>query len=904
MRTTLKGWLLGVVALLATGTAFTQVNTASTNKTITPKVVDCVPEPAAQAANGFTMVKYALWNKGSDLRPETKQLVPTDKLPAPPPPCSAAANDNCANAIALTVNAACVTGRTCGSLEVGEPTPSCDVTQTASVWYTFVANATTMTVTVDQTGGGCFGTSAVYSGTCGSFTELNCQDNVDPYVHNLTGLTIGNTYYVQVSYGSGGPCGDEMDFCIDVDGVVVPAHCSNGIQDADETGIDCGGVDCSPCGGGCTANEDCSTADALTLSAGGTDTVFVCLTAECNTGASDASYIFSGGCPTTQAYQEVWYTFTATNSYLTAQVTNADFNDVQISVWTSSCNSIYTPTCYVSGTGGAANLTNFLLTIGETYNISISSANDGDGGNFDLCIYDFGDPSACNTGGVLTATPAPDSNAFYPFGYYPPNTTVNFCYTINPYEKIACNWIHGIVPTFGSGWQAFNPATDVTTALVTASTRNPEQNYLWSWYADGVVQLNSPIPYPGGGNAGAGWFFDDLDGNPNDNWGDGGCNGPCQCDAAGSGFTWTVCWNLTTKTSGNCSSQEDLSVSMQTYSDGETGNWGSVGCVSDAPDFSGNTQACCDIIPPIIIGTIHVDTSVLGGATFTIQLNEAVLCGDVDATDFVLNSSSFPLGGTTIVSATPSPACSDWDGNGSTDTDTTTVVTITLSAAPGSGYDDTWYVTVAPTSDIIDCCTNLLINGASGGGDVVILPVELINFTARRNGENTVELQWETASEVNSQSFVVERSVDGVQFQRIAQVAAAGNSNQTLYYNAFDYAPVLGLSYYRLRIIDKDGHEEFTRFIPIRITPNDVVVTVAPNPVEDQFTLSFDLESEENIQFTLMNIAGQEVRKSQIEGTKGLNTFGVNVMDLPKGIYFINMTSNRGVLYNNKVVLD
>ncbi|MBK9758884.1 MAG: hypothetical protein IPO90_02650 [Flavobacteriales bacterium] len=87
-----------------------------------------------------------------------------------------------------------------------------------------------------------------------------------------------------------------------------------------------------------------------------------------------------------------------------------------------------------------------------------------------------------------------------------------------------------------------------------------------------------------------------------------------------------------------------------------------------------------------------------------------------------------------------------------------------------------------------------------------VLPVELIRFEAEDIG-NTVRLRWSTASESNSDHFLVDRSSDGQWFEPIASTSAAGNSQQQVDYLYDDQQPLQGISYYRLRQFDLDGAE-------------------------------------------------------------------------------------------------
>ncbi|MGZ3882957.1 MAG: hypothetical protein ACXVPD_01945, partial [Bacteroidia bacterium] len=134
------------------------------------------------------------------------------------------ANDNYANAINLAVNGGTVAGSTCGTLETGETTACNTAAGQQSVWYKFTATATTQFVQISYLSGACYFGSAVYSGTalptsaCGD-RPISCQSaSYGPLVdlYQLTNLTIGQTYHIQVVYGAGGGCGTNGTFAIQV----------------------------------------------------------------------------------------------------------------------------------------------------------------------------------------------------------------------------------------------------------------------------------------------------------------------------------------------------------------------------------------------------------------------------------------------------------------------------------------------------------------------------------------------------------------------------------------------------------------------------------------------------------------------------------------------------------------
>ncbi len=154
--------------------------------------------------------------------------TPTERAAAGPgssnSPTAIPVNNDCSSAITLTVNAACVTGTNKeATVQTGENT-ACQGAVSKTVWYKFIASAANMFVEVERTASsGCYLSSAVFSGSCLPTSSISCEDAAggpNLNIHNLTGLTVGSTYFVHVSYTAGGPCGNNnnsgtgADFCI------------------------------------------------------------------------------------------------------------------------------------------------------------------------------------------------------------------------------------------------------------------------------------------------------------------------------------------------------------------------------------------------------------------------------------------------------------------------------------------------------------------------------------------------------------------------------------------------------------------------------------------------------------------------------------------------------------------
>ncbi|MCB0795224.1 MAG: gliding motility-associated C-terminal domain-containing protein [Flavobacteriales bacterium] len=174
----------------------------------------------------------------------------------------------------------------------------------------------------------------------------------------------------------------------------------------------------------------------------------------------------------------------------------------------------------------------------------------------------------CLVGYNYTAAPPPVA------GEYQSGQTVTFCFTVTNWNSTNANWFHGIVPTFGSGWDITTlvPAPPPATCGGSGGT--------WGWYP-----VCTGVSFTAIGPVGPGYFFDlNNDGNPGNNFGD-------FCVGA---VNWQFCWDITVADGIDCVQGADLTITVNTYGDSETGSWGSVGCTGDAVvPSAAATSACC-----------------------------------------------------------------------------------------------------------------------------------------------------------------------------------------------------------------------------------------------------------------------------------------------------------------------
>jgi hypothetical protein len=174
------------------------------------------------------------------------------------------------------------------------------------------------------------------------------------------------------------------------------------------------------------------------------------------------------------------------------------------------------------------------------------------------------------------------------------------------------------------------------------------------------------------------------------------------------------------------------------------------------------------------------------------------------------------------------------------------------------------------------------------------LPLVLLDFKATMNNKNKVALNWTTGKEKELSHFVIERSVNGVDYTDAAMIMATGNSNVKIDY-AFNDAinsQSKGVLYYRLRMVDADGKYQHSTVRMIRVGEQKENVTIAayPNPVTTELRITVPATwQNKTISFDLYNANGQIV-KHVVAGNAG-QTETINVNDLAKGAYIVKATN-------------
>ncbi len=190
---------------------------------------------------------------------------------------------------------------------------------------------------------------------------------------------------------------------------------------------------------------------------------------------------------------------------------------------------------------------------------------------------------------------------------------------------------------------------------------------------------------------------------------------------------------------------------------------------------------------------------------------------------------------------------------------------------------------------------------------IILTPVNLQSFNAFKIEKN-VDLNWSTASEINSKQFIIQRSLNGNSFENLAIVKSAGNSNSTINYKYTDLDVPNANLYYRLQQEDFDGKASFSSIILVKYSKqNNIEFGVYPNPIKNgNLTVTLRNIPTETYSLSLKNIIGKTIFTSTLNQ---VGTISTNLIQLPKtlskGFYMLNIINISGnINLTEKIIIE
>lgn len=215
--------------------------------------------------------------------------------------------------------------------------------------------------------------------------------------------------------------------------------------------------------------------------------------------------------------------------------------------------------------------------------------------------------------------------------------------------------------------------------------------------------------------------------------------------------------------------------------------------------------------------------------------------------------------------------------------------------ATPTGDNTNWQLSatfVGNTGNILTTTSSVVSKKGKVGATIASLPIIFNNFSVSAANCNAT-LNWNVAKEEGNESYVVERSSNGLKFNSIGTVNF--NSEASGEYSFVDEAPIDGANFYRVRAVAPDGKSLVTDIKRTTVDCNKLNINVYPNPTNGTVTVD-----------GLM--PGQIVRIYDLTGrmmsnvASKRNELGIDLSSYPAAVYKLVVTAADGtVLYTTKV---
>lgn len=858
---------------------------------------------------------------------------------APPPP----ANDDPCGATALTVGTSCTYVNSTNlnaTATTGVPAPGCAAYNGGDVWFSVVVPASGRIIFDSNTGGITDGGMALYTtapNTCsGTFTLVECDDDDSvngfmPYI-DRSGLTPGSTVWIrfwELNNDANGtfqicaysptppanndPCGATAltvgSTCSFVNSTTFGATATTGIPAPGCASYNGGDVWFSavvPAGGRIIfdSNTGGITDGGMALyttapnTCSGTFTLLECDDDDSGNGAMP--YIDRPGLtPGTTVWIRFWeYNNDANGTFqICAYAPTPPANDDPCAATVlpvgTSCTPLASTTTFASGTTGppaptCANYVGgdvwFRLTVPASGSVIIETFANviTDGGmavyTSPSCTGPFTQEYCDDDGGTglmpyLSMTGlAPGSTIwvrFWEFGNDNPGTFSICARTPPPPPAGDCVYVLNLFDSFGDGWGSSNVGVRINGGAWTYYTVGGSTNQvLLGMMIGDFIELtyDASGPFQGEnsyslGLLGGGTFFNSG-----------------STPAAGPSFGQLVDCVPPPAAPQDCNGGATI-CNGQAFNNNSsnTGNVVDLNTANQGCLGGGEQQGTWYYFSPSSAGTIG----------FTIA---PVVATDYDfAVWGPMTSVTCPPPGPPLRCSFAAPAGNTGLGNGATD------------PSEGAG-GDRWVSTINVLAGQIYILyvDNFSTNGqafnltwqlSSGASlDCSVLPVELVNLKAEQQ-LHAVALTWTTLSESVSDHFLIERSVDGLRFEPLAVLEAAGQSSTPIDYALRDDTPVVGDNQYRVTLIDVDGTALVSNVVTAHYRPLGTGIVVVPNPAKDIIHVNM-AQAKTAGTVLLLDATGRFVQ--QLAFNEGVTSVQLAISELDLGVYTILLNDLSG----------
>ena len=179
-----------------------------------------------------------------------------------------------------------------------------------------------------------------------------------------------------------------------------------------------------------------------------------------------------------------------------------------------------------------------------------------------------------------------------------------------------------------------------------------------------------------------------------------------------------------------------------------------------------------------------------------------------------------------------------------------------------------------------------------------VLPVQIISFNVLEQVSQNI-LQWKIPDIANLKYFEVEKSTDGIKFQKISTVNKMPNIYQ---YNFTDKDITAANTYYRIMQVNADMTSKYSPVQQIRkLGERAIYFDILPNPTSGLTNIKTNIPLNEKVAYTLSSADGKVLLSRNSVLNTALTDVQKLIGEIADGVYYITIKAGKETI-SKKVV--
>ncbi len=230
-------------------------------------------------------------------------------------------------------------------------------------------------------------------------------------------------------------------------------------------------------------------------------------------------------------------------------------------------------------------------------------------------------------------------------------------------------------------------------------------------------------------------------------------------------------------------------------------------------------------------------------------------------------------------------------------------------------WNDQSYNTQTYTATLSGSYNMVLEYYENGGGNRIsfnisggaILPLTLADFRGSFTDQKDVDLSWVTMMESGVDYYEIQRSGDGMNFQDIDSVESKvtiSTNDYQLQYKYTDTHPLAGTSYYRIKVIGKNGAINQTPVVQLK-NSIDEGTRIYPTLIQNNTVFIESDKALREVKMEFYDLSGKKISETDLESLTGRQNVPVSKSGvLPTGTYVARLTANGQNIKTQLVIVQ